>query len=61
MVKSNLTNTKELVYDIQKFSVHDGPVIRTIGFIKGCPLRCQWCANNVLGAASVWRPAMREH
>lgn len=34
-----------LVYDIQRFSVHDGPGIRTTVFLKGCPLRCQWCAN----------------
>lgn len=36
---------KVLVFDIQKFSVHDGPGIRTIVFFKGCPLHCQWCAN----------------
>lgn len=34
-----------LVFDIQKFSVHDGPGIRTIVFFKGCPLRCKWCSN----------------
>ena len=34
-----------LVFNIQKFSVHDGPGIRTAVFIKGCPLRCKWCAN----------------
>ena len=31
--------------NLQKFSVHDGPGIRSILFLKGCPLRCQWCAN----------------
>lgn len=31
------------VYDIQKFSVHDGPGIRTTVFLKGCPLHCLWC------------------
>ena len=31
------------VYDIQKFSVHDGPGIRTTVFLKGCPLSCLWC------------------
>jgi len=31
------------VYDIQGFSVHDGPGIRTTVFLKGCPLRCLWC------------------
>lgn len=34
-----------VVFDIQKFSVHDGPGIRTIVFFKGCPLRCVWCSN----------------
>jgi pyruvate formate lyase activating enzyme len=34
-----------LVFDIQRFSVHDGPGIRTTVFLKGCPLRCQWCQN----------------
>lgn len=33
------------IFDIQKFSVHDGPGIRTIVFLKGCPLRCRWCCN----------------
>ncbi len=33
------------VFHIQKFSVHDGPGIRTVVFLKGCPLRCRWCAN----------------
>lgn len=34
-----------LVFNIQKFSLHDGPGIRTTVFLKGCPLRCKWCAN----------------
>lgn len=33
------------VFNIQKFSVNDGPGIRTIVFLKGCPLRCKWCSN----------------
>lgn len=33
------------VFNIQKFSVNDGPGIRTVVFLKGCPLRCPWCAN----------------
>ena len=33
------------VFDIQRFSVHDGPGIRTTVFFKGCPLRCRWCHN----------------
>lgn len=33
------------VFDIQRFSVHDGPGIRTTVFLKGCPLHCVWCQN----------------
>jgi pyruvate formate lyase activating enzyme len=33
------------VFDIQRFSIHDGPGIRTTVFLKGCPLRCLWCGN----------------
>lgn len=41
-----LTNkTEGLIYDIQRYSLHDGPGIRTIVFFKGCPLHCPWCAN----------------
>ncbi|MDR2676083.1 MAG: glycyl-radical enzyme activating protein [Opitutaceae bacterium] len=36
---------KGLVLEIQKFSVHDGPGIRTTVFLKGCPLNCLWCHN----------------
>ncbi len=34
-----------LVTDFQRFSIHDGPGIRTIVFLKGCPLHCRWCSN----------------
>ncbi|MBR2682146.1 MAG: glycyl-radical enzyme activating protein [Atopobiaceae bacterium] len=33
------------VFNIQKFSLNDGPGIRTVVFLKGCPLRCAWCSN----------------
>jgi pyruvate formate lyase activating enzyme len=34
-----------LIFNIQRFCLHDGPGIRTILFFKGCPLRCAWCQN----------------
>jgi len=40
-----MENTKGLIFDIQRFSLHDGPGIRTTIFLKGCPLKCMWCHN----------------
>jgi len=34
-----------LIFNIQRYSIHDGPGIRTLVFMKGCPLRCLWCDN----------------
>ena len=36
---------KANIFNIQRFSIHDGPGIRTVVFFKGCPLRCPWCSN----------------
>ncbi len=41
----NIYDVKGRIFDIQKFSVHDGPGVRTIVFLKGCALRCKWCCN----------------
>jgi len=40
-----MTATTGIVFDIRKYSIHDGPGIRTTVFFKGCPLRCWWCHN----------------
>jgi pyruvate formate lyase activating enzyme len=37
--------TTGIIFDIKKFSIHDGPGIRTTVFFKGCPLNCSWCHN----------------
>lgn len=37
--------TRGRIFDIQRFSIHDGNGIRTIVFLKGCVLRCRWCCN----------------
>ena len=41
----NIYDTVGRIFNIQRFSIHDGPGIRTIVFFKGCFLRCAWCCN----------------
>ena len=41
-----------IVFNVQRFTIHDGPGMRTEFFLKGCPLRCQWCSNP-----ESWAPA----
>lgn len=44
-MKHTLDGKTGTVFNIQRYSLHDGPGIRTVIFLKGCPLRCQWCSN----------------
>ena len=40
-----MSSLRGLIFNIQRFSIHDGPGCRTLVFFKGCPLRCLWCCN----------------
>lgn len=43
--RARLEAVEGVIFDIQRYSVHDGPGLRTNVFFKGCPLRCGWCSN----------------
>ncbi len=40
-----MSEARGIVFNLQRYSLHDGPGIRTLVFLKGCPLRCLWCCN----------------
>lgn len=42
---SEAASVEGIIFNIQHYSIHDGPGIRTTVFMKGCPLRCLWCQN----------------
>lgn len=44
-MQEDVAEARGVVFNIQRFSIHDGPGIRTTVFLKGCPLRCGWCSN----------------
>jgi pyruvate formate lyase activating enzyme len=43
--KRTLTQNDAVIFNIQRYSIHDGPGCRTLVFLKGCPLGCVWCSN----------------
>lgn len=45
MKGTTVKDQKATIFDIQRYSVHDGPGIRTLVFFKGCVLKCKWCQN----------------
>jgi len=44
-MREDYLNISAPVFNVQTYSIHDGPGIRVTVFVKGCPLRCLWCAN----------------
>ena len=45
MKRGLVMEPRGIIFNIQKFSINDGPGIRTTVFFKGCPLQCRWCSN----------------
>ncbi len=52
-MEQNLLGVTGRIFNVQRFSIHDGPGVRTIVFLKGCPLRCRWCCNP---ESQDWKP-----
>lgn len=56
---SSAEERRGVIFDVRRFSTHDGSGIRTTVFFKGCPLRCRWC-HNPEGIATTRRPLFFE-
>ncbi|MGN0159402.1 MAG: glycyl-radical enzyme activating protein [Brotaphodocola sp.] len=48
------TSKRGIIFNIQRFTIHDGPGLRTELFLKGCPLHCDWCSNP-----ESWKPQIQ--
>lgn len=53
-------DVRGLIFHVQRYSLHDGPGIRTTVFLKGCPLRCRWCSNPE-GISSIQELMVSDH
>lgn len=51
-----MDKNKAVVFEVEKFATHDGPGIRTVVFLKGCPLRCMWCHSP-----ESWNPRIEQY
>jgi pyruvate formate lyase activating enzyme len=56
-----MASHQAIVFDVQRFSIHDGPGIRTVVFFKGCSLACAWCQNPEAKQASPELAYYEEH
>lgn len=45
MIDKEMSERPVSILEIERFAIHDGPGIRTLVFLQGCPLRCSWCSN----------------
>ena len=60
-MSAEIDKRQATVFDIQRFSIHDGPGIRTTIFFKGCPLKCVWCQNPESHKSGIEVAFFKEH